>query len=612
VVQASRFFALLLIALLGQATPVPPAQQQPPPPPPPAQQPPPQPPPRFRAETNFVRVDVYATKGGVAVQDLQQEDFDVAEDNVPQKIESFEHIVIEPAGPRDTRIEPSSPSQALQLVADPKRRVFVIFLDTHNVPYEGSHAIKEPLISFMQRVMGDDDLVALMTPDMSASELTFGRRTDVIEAGLRQTWFWGRRDTLALDDWEKKIADCFLPLPNETGYPSALAKALIQRRRERATLDALHDLVRYMNNVREGRTAVVAVSDGWLLFRPDQSLMAQRKNPATGGNADPLPGSPTPVGVGRGGTLTKEPGSEVYPNDRTTCDADRADLAFTDDDQYFKTIYGDANRSNVSFYTIDPRGLVAFDTPIGPDPPPDLVTDRAMLTQRHEVLHTLALATDGMALLDSNNLSKQLGRIADDLTSYYLLGYRSTNGNLDGKYRAIKVRSKRPGIEIRARHGYTAATAAEVAKARAASDVAVPEAKAALTRALGTIETDARAIGRSTLRGPGEPLIFHRGPSTGNQVQPSPGRVFPRSDRIHLELEAADASAWSGALLDRNGAKTAVPVVTGVRTDAASGQRWLTADITLAPLGIGDYVVELTTAQGTEQKKTLVAIRVTQ
>jgi hypothetical protein len=38
----------------------------------------------------------------------------------------------------------------------------------------------------------------------------------------------------------------------------------------------------------------------------------------------------------------------------------------------------------------------------------------------------------------------------------------------------------------------------------------------------------------------------------------------------------------------------------------------LTADVTLAPLGAGDYVVELTSAAGTEQKRTLVPIRVTQ
>ena len=50
-----------------------------------------------------------------------------------------------------------------------------------------------------------------------------------------------------------------------------------------------------------------------------------------------------------------------------------------------------------------------------------------------------------------------------------------------------------------------------------------------------------------------------------------------------------------------------VTVTTGERTDAQTGQRWLTADVTLAPLGAGDYVVEV--AIGSDQK-VVTAIRV--
>ena len=106
-----------------------------------------------------------------------------------------------------------------------------------------------------------------------------------------------------------------------------------------------------------------------------------------------------------------------------------------------------------------------------------LAVDRALLISRSETLHTLALNTDGLALLNSNDLKKQIRRVADDLTSYYLMGYYSTNSKLDGRFRAIKVRSKRPGVEIRSRRGYNAATAAEVATARAAAEVVVPEAE---------------------------------------------------------------------------------------------------------------------------------------
>ena len=126
----------------------------------------------------------------------------------------------------------------------------------------------------------------------------------------------------------------------------------------------------------------------------------------------------------------------------------------------------------------------------------------------------------------------------------------------------------------------------------------MPEAKAACDRALGTIESDARAQGRKTARGDGDPVVFHRGPSTGNQLQLAAGRVFPRSERDpDGDGGRAGAPVWTGVLLDRNGTKTVVPVTAGERTDAATGQRWLTADITLAPLGPGDYVVELTTVK---------------
>ena len=43
-------------------------------------------PPMFRTEANFVRVDVYPTAGGKPVTDLKQDDFEVLEDGVPQKV----------------------------------------------------------------------------------------------------------------------------------------------------------------------------------------------------------------------------------------------------------------------------------------------------------------------------------------------------------------------------------------------------------------------------------------------------------------------------------------------------------------------------------------------
>jgi VWFA-related protein len=601
--------ALTLLILFGALVAADQQQSQPPPPS--------QTPPQFKAGTNFVRVDVYATRNGVPVEDLTAAEFDVAEDGAAQKIETFEHIVVRPTGPQEDRVEPSSVSQANQLAADPRRRVFVLFLDTATVSIEGSHAIKEPLIQLMTNLLGPDDLVGVMTPDMGPDEITFGRKTQVIEDGLRNNWTWGRRDSLLLDEQEQKYDACFPPLPGERS-PSALAQALIDRRRERIVLDSLQDTIRHMAAIREGRTAVVAVSDGWLLYPPNEALTHLRVDPMTGGRVDPTPGTPPPVGVGPGGTLTtKDSPNQPFGTLKAECDRDQMELAMADNRKYFRDILGEANRANVSFYPIDPRGMPAFDTPIGPAPPLPLEADRAALTNRIESLHVLAENTDGIALLNSNDLVGQMRRLAADLTSYYLIGYSSTNTKLDGGFRNIKVRVKRPGIEIRARHGYRAATAAELASSQKTASAPAPATDTAFTTALGSLARDARPASADgarfrTFDAPGDPVVFHRGASTGNQMQRANGRLFSRTERLHLELAATDIREWSGVLLDRNAKPLQVPVTTGERTDAATGQRWLTADLVLAPLGAGDYVIELTTHRPGEEQKILTAIRVTQ
>jgi hypothetical protein len=113
-----------------------------------------------------------------------------------------------------------------------------------------------------------------------------------------------------------------------------------------------------------------------------------------------------------------------------------------------------------------------------------------MLRARHETLKTAALNTDGLAVMDSNDIDSGLKRVVSDLSSYYLLGYTSTNSKADGRYRSIKVRIKRPGVEVRARRGYLAPTEAEAAASAAAAAAAPVSAEAAsLARAVSSLDT---------------------------------------------------------------------------------------------------------------------------
>jgi VWFA-related protein len=573
----------------------------------PQQQPP------FKAGTNFVRVDVYPTRDGVPVDDLSVKDFQIAEDGVAQKIESFEHVSITPAMAGE-RVDPSSPSRAAELVADPHRRVFVIFLDTGNVHVDSAGNIREPLITLLTNMLGPDDLVGLMEPSMSPDAIAFGRKTEVIENGLRTNWPWGRRDTLKLDPQEQLYASCWPPTMSDPEGPDGLtnrARQVITRYRERVAFDALRDLVHHMGAMREGRTAVITVSEGWVLYKPNEQLTHIRRNPITGAAEDPIPGTPRPVGVGPGGTLVTNP--QPYDDQsQERCDKEQMELAMADNERIIRDIFEDANRANVSFYPIDPRGLPAADADIGPNPPPPPSVDHAVLVQRIDTLRMLAENTDGVAFVNNNDLTGQMRRLAADLTSYYLLGYSSTNARLDGGFRKIKVRVTRPGIEVRARHGYRAASAAEIAAAKKAADAPKPVANAALNAELNELARAGREERPATARNvAGEPAFFRRGPATGNALQRTTAREFSRTERLHIEMLPGEATAWTGALLDRTGKRLPIPVTTGDRTDPSTGQRWLTADLMLAPLGAGDYAIELTVQRAGEPVKILKAIHVT-
>ena len=54
---------------------------------------------------------------------------------------------------------------------------------------------------------------------MSPDAIAFGRKTDVIEEGLRQNWPWGRRNSLQLDSQEQLYDSCFPTRSGRAGWP---------------------------------------------------------------------------------------------------------------------------------------------------------------------------------------------------------------------------------------------------------------------------------------------------------------------------------------------------------------------------------------------------------
>jgi VWFA-related protein len=447
--------------------------------------------PAFRTEANYVRVDVYATgRDGAPIGDLRRDEFQLLEDRVPQAIDQFSSVVIRAGGPATARPDPRTLEEGRQAVTDGRARVFILFLDAMHVDGAASKTIARPLVDALRRVIGPEDLVAIVSPQTPIRTITFTRQLATVEDVLSREW--GLRDrTGFLDSTEQRYATCYPGVPvgqEKVARDLGIAQEMILRRREEQTFEALESLVTYLRDVREERKAVITVSNGWRVFRPNNAMTRQPGVEA--------PTGPRVVVDPRTGTFSTDPG---LAGDRSSaCDGDRFRLAQLDHTRRFREILDRANRANVSFYPVDPRGIVSFDDDIlpvagvGQNPQINPDEDRARRGERKTSLLTMAEATDGVAVVDTSSFAPALQRMTRDLSAYYLLGYYST-GKLDGRFHAITVRITRPGVQVRARRGFLAATAvSETAAATPVPDARTVAEAQAVTTALASLGTSAR------------------------------------------------------------------------------------------------------------------------
>ena len=74
-------------------------------------------------------------------------------------------------------------------------------------------------------------------------------------------------------------------------------------------------------------------------------------------------------------------------------------------------------------------------------------TEDLMKLDSHAGLARLANDTGGFLVSETNNLRGALRRIDEDTRFHYLLTYVPKNLDFDGRFRAIDVKVKRPGVE---------------------------------------------------------------------------------------------------------------------------------------------------------------------
>src|ERR1700688_745446 len=261
--RIALFAGLIAVALSGtQGGAQQPRSSQPPHPPRqrrPGHQAPAQPqapadqaPPIFRTGINFVRVDVIVTdKSGKSVSDLNQIDFEVTEAGKPQTVETFKRVDLDgglipgPDGP--PRAIRSDNDEELEAAREDVR-LFGLFLDDYHVRRLTSMSARNEIARFIETQLGPSDMIGTMYPLTPLDAVRFTRNHDAVMRGVQQ--FLGRKfEYDPKNDVERRI----MYYPTET----------VERIRNDVSLSALKSLIVHMGSLKEGRKALVLISEGY-------------------------------------------------------------------------------------------------------------------------------------------------------------------------------------------------------------------------------------------------------------------------------------------------------------------------------------------------------------
>jgi hypothetical protein len=230
------------------------------------------------------------------------------------------------------------------------------------------------------------------------------------------------------------------------------------------------------------------------------------------------------------------------------------------------------------------------------------------IEHRSDSLLELAENTDGLAIVNTNDFGKGVRKIADAVSAYYILGYYPTNSKTDGTARTITVRLKSTGKSVRARHQYLAPTLREVSPPPVppASSVPAP-VREALDRL--TVSVDRDAHGASMRAAAPSQFVDALVVRCRGVADETGALVFDRTEQVRLEWAArAPVDHVEARLLDRLGHPLAAHIPATV--DTARSPAVVIAELPLASIAHGDYVLELTISAAAATEQTWTAFRV--
>jgi VWFA-related protein len=384
--------------------------------------------PTFPSGVELITVDVVVVDGkGRPVRGLTREEFVVEEDGRPQEIASFEAVAApeEPAPAPAAAPIPTGPASNERRSPDGGRAFALVFDDVGMTSPEAVEA-RQAVATLLERSLRPGDEVSLGTTSGDtwwSARLPEGREDLLAVTGrLKGRLVESINETDYMSDYE-----AFWVNNRETQSGGRIIGRVLTRWEKALVCDPRARM--QCEGVARARATSI---DGARRLRARAALAAVRRGIEA---LSPVRGRKTLLLWSRG--FLEDAETEV------------------------REVVGVSREANTAVYFLDVRGLMAAAPGVSaadrgnPDP-----QEAGAMRFEAGVLESagsqaLAEDTGGRSVRNTNDLAGAADGVAGESRVFYLLGLHPPPGKGPREWRKLNVRVTRPGLEVRARRGYT-------------------------------------------------------------------------------------------------------------------------------------------------------------